>query len=47
MDVDLGEAGGVVVDDDLNSWNIQTSVKEQGGGQNKVISARLQRNLSV
>lgn len=29
VDVDLGEARGVVVDDGLNCWNIQTTVKEQ------------------
>lgn len=28
MDVDLREAGGVVVDDHLDCWNIQTAVKE-------------------
>lgn len=33
VNVDLGKAGGVVVDDDLDSWNIQTSVKEREGYQ--------------
>lgn len=29
VDVDLGEARGVVVDDDLDCWNIQTTAKEE------------------
>lgn len=29
VDVYLGEAGGVVVDDDLDRWNIQAPAKEQ------------------
>lgn len=45
MDVDLRKAGGVVVDDDLDGWNIQTPVKEQEGCQEKVVSACVQ--LSV
>ena len=45
MDVDLRKSGGVVVDDDLDSWNIQTPVKEQERCQEKVISACVQ--LSV
>lgn len=28
VDVGLREAGGVVVDDDLNCWNIQTTAEE-------------------
>lgn len=31
VDVDLGEAGGVVVDDDLNRWNIQATGWEESG----------------
>lgn len=34
VDVDLGETGGVVVDDDLDRWNIQAPVEEQQRGQN-------------
>lgn len=29
VDVDLGEARGVVVNDDLDCWNIQTTAKEE------------------
>lgn len=43
VDVDLGETRGVVVDDDLDRWNIQAPVKEQERGQNKAISARCGR----
>lgn len=29
VDVDLGEARGVVVDDDLDCWNIQTTANKE------------------
>lgn len=47
VDVDLGEAGGVVVDDDLHSRNIQTPASEQEGRENKVISVKLQPSVLI